>query len=281
MTAGDRHIEVGWGAYGLRFDLPALRSSLVEVPDAWPMVEIVRRIGRTTAEGNEIDPTRAVFELHPAGSLEVSAPRRRAVITATSPISDAELVHPYLAPIGASFAWWAGHEAFHAGGFAVDGRAWAVLGEKGRGKSTLLGWLALQGHEIVCDDMLVVAGGMALAGPRCLDLRQPAAEHLGTGELVLRSPEQRWRVALDALPPSRPLGGWIFLGAGDRVEAAPLAPRTLLPRLAAHRSMSLPARDPKVLLDLAALPAWDLRVPQEWGELPRAADQALRLVADG
>ena len=281
MTVDDGQVGAGSGAYGLRFDLPALRSSLVDAPNSWPMVEIVRRIGHTTAEGNEIDGERALFELHPRGSLEVSAPARQAVITSATPISDAELVHPFLAPIGASFAWWAGDETFHAGGFALDGRTWAVLGEKGSGKSTLLGWLELQGHEIVCDDLLVVSGKRALAGPRCLDLRQPAAEHLGTGDLVLRSPERRWRVALNATPPSRPLGGWIFLCAGDQVAASPLAPRALLPRLASHRSMALPARDPRVLLDLAALPAWELQVPRDWDQLPHAADRARRVVTGG
>jgi hypothetical protein len=266
-----------WGAYGLGLDPPILPASLVEVPSDWLRVCVERQVGRAPDRGNELDLERAWFGFADGGGLEVIAEERRAVLSTPQPMSNAEVVHPYLAPVAATFAWWAGHEAFHAGAVLIDGRVWAVVGEKGEGKSTLLGFLALAGHTVMCDDLLVVADGMAMAGPRCVDLRETAAKHLGAGELTLRAPEKRWRLALGPVAASAPLGGWIFLGLGAAVSASRLDGRTLLTRLAENRSMFVVPRDPEVLLDLATLPAWVLRRPREWAALAPTADHLVEL----
>ncbi len=74
-----------------------------------------------------------------------------------------------------------GRRSFHTGAFVASGGAWGILGGRDDGKSTMLAWLAVHGHEIVCDDVLIVGQGDALAGPRCIDLRQSAYTHFAMG----------------------------------------------------------------------------------------------------
>jgi hypothetical protein len=276
----DRHATCR-GAYGLCLDPAFAAASLVEVPDDWPRVRVERQVGRAAHGGNELDLHRARFSFGDGGGLEVIAAERRAVLCSPRALTDDEVLHPYLAPIAAAFAWWSGYEGFHAGAVLLDGRVWAVVGEKGEGKSTLLAFLALAGHPVMSDDLLVVADGNAMAGPRCLDLREPAADHLGVGELTLRAPEARWRLPLGPVPEAAPLGGWFFLGEGATLTASPLDARSLLLHLAAHRSMFVVPRDPEVLLDLAALPAWVLRRPREWAALEDTADRLVERAQRG
>ena len=254
-------------------------DSLVPVGPGWKEVAVDRRVGRVPACPDRIDQAEARFCLVGGGGLHVQRVDRRAVLTSPEPMSDDELLHPYLAPIGAAFAWWSGHEALHAGAVILGGRAWAIVGEKGAGKSTLLAALALTKHAIVTDDMLVIAEGMALAGPRCVDLRESAARHLGVGRHTLRPPEPRWRLDLQPVPAASPVAGWIFLSWGDDSEVTPIAASELLPRLAANRSMHVEPRNPAELLDLATLPAWEVRRPAHWAGLFPVIDLILDLAA--
>lgn len=48
------------------------------------------------------------------------------------------------------------HLVLHAGAVQVEGEAIAILGESGRGKSTLAAWLASQGFPLLTDDCLVL-----------------------------------------------------------------------------------------------------------------------------
>ncbi|GAB3935843.1 hypothetical protein GCM10027614_11390 [Micromonospora vulcania] len=58
------------------------------------------------------------------------------------PLTPDVLAHPYLAPVATTVNRWAGRETFHSGAFVLDGRAWAVLGPRTAGKSSLLAALA-------------------------------------------------------------------------------------------------------------------------------------------
>ena len=76
------------------------------------------------------------------------------------------------------------------------------LGKRGDGKSTMLAWLSAHGHEIVCDDVLIADEGNALAGPRCIDLRQSASRHFEMGTYIGRiGTRQRWRALWRLSPP--------------------------------------------------------------------------------
>jgi hypothetical protein len=62
----------------------------------------------------------------------------------------------------------------------------------------------------------------------------------------------------------------MFLRWPDEVDTVAVGPRDLLGRLASsHTWRGLPA-DPVTLLDLAALPAWELRRPHGWSSFDRA-----------
>ena len=108
-------------------------------------------------------------------------------------------MHPYLAPVALVMARWLGREGFHGGGIVAGGGVWGVLGDKTAGKSTTLAWLAREGVGVVSDDVLVIDGGTALAGPRSVDLREEAAERLGVGEPMGRvGQRERWRFSAAA-----------------------------------------------------------------------------------
>ena len=268
------------GAYGLT--VRGLERSEILVPspgDAWPTVRIEQ--DRIDGESPPTSMTADRAELRLLGGSQLVLERRRRVATflTPEPLDDDELAHPYLAPVGAVFAGWLGREAFHAGAFAAGGGAWALLGEKEDGKSTTLAWLALAGCAVLTDDILVVEGRTALAGPRCVDLREPAARRLGLMDRAgaARSGERR-RLPLPPIESEAPLRGWIFLTWGDRVELTPLRPPERLVRLARHHNGRVSSNE-TALLDLAVLGAWELRRPRNWELLPEIGERLLDLAA--
>jgi hypothetical protein len=220
---------------------------------------------------DRIGPDRAELMLE-RGWIELD--RTAGMVTfrlATRP-RDGDLVHPYLAPAAAVAARWAGRESFHAGAVVVGGRAWAVLGDKENGKSTTLAWLALTGHPVLADDLVVVDGDAALAGPRCIDLREESAAHLGVGEpLGLVGQRERWRLGLDPVPAQVPLRGFVTLTWDGELAVEPLrGPERLLALLPGRTVRVAPDR-PADMIDLSSLPVWRLRRPRRWDALPEAA----------
>jgi hypothetical protein len=79
-----------------------------------------------------------------------------------------------------------GLELFHASAVEVDGRAVAIAGGSGAGKTTLAVRLMLSGAGFVSDDVLAVEGAasglVAHSGPPLMNLRDSAAGLLGPGE---------------------------------------------------------------------------------------------------
>jgi hypothetical protein len=273
--------ESGRGAYGVRLaNVDEAAELLVPAGADWPALTIEQRLGTGEAPHDWMTERAATITLRNGGEIAIDRGAGRVVFVLPRPVGPAELVHPLLAPVGGVMAWWYGRECFHAGGFVLDGRVWAVLGDRGAGKSTTMGWLALNGHGIVCDDLLVVGDGAVFAGPRSVDLRESAAEHLGAGEaLGMVGARERWRLTVGPVESGLELAGSIFLGWGERVEAVVLPGRERLARVRAHRGVTIPPRDPTVLLDLAALPAWELRRPRSWDSLEPAGELLLATLA--
>jgi hypothetical protein len=151
-----------------------------------------------------------------------------------------------------------------------------VLSAGEGGKSTLLASLALHGHTILSDDLVVIEGGRVFAGPRCLDLRPSAAEWLSAVDAPLVRDESRARLQLRDAPHSAPLRGIVYLAWGERIEVAkvPLAERIV--RLRAQNSFVdvLPPWK-HGLLELAALPTYELRRPRDFEDLPASAEALL------
>ncbi len=215
-------------------------------------------------------------------SIVVDRAAAAVLVTASSPLRVDALVHPYLAFPAAVSSYWAGRCSLHAGALAVDGKVWALVGQKEGGKSSTLGWFAQRGHSVVTDDLLIIDQGRALAGPRCIDLREEASRELGAGEeLGVIGMRTRWRVRLGPIPACLPLAGWIFLSWADQLHVEPIPPGELLRRIFANRALSLIPPDPHVYLDLAALPAWEVGRPRRLDALPEVSRRILDLIQWG
>lgn len=198
---------------------------------------------------------------------------RRAEFTVREVPSDAELLHPYLAPAAALFWQWEGHEALHAGAVLVDDRAVLVLGEKGAGKSTTLWWLVQERNAtVVADDLAVIHEGAVLAGPRSVDLRS-----VSDAQGDLRGDRQRIKVGAAPLR-SVPAGVVVLAWASD-VAIEPISPNSRLGVLADQRTYPPLTGDPRQLLTLAALPMYRLERPRDPSSLRASGEALLRAFA--
>jgi len=249
---------------------------LVRSGASWPALRVVVERGDPPAAPPSLDDNAAVVRFTNGGALIVD--RRAALATYTLPegASAEELVHPYLAPAAAAMSRWHGREAFHAGAFVSGAGAWGLLAEREGGKSSTLARLAVEGTPILCDDVLVVDGPTAFAGPRAIDLREGAARELAAGRsLGVVGTRERWRMELDQVDAEVELRGWIFLTWDDRVALEPVPPGGRLRVLAGQRAVVLPPLDPTVLLRLAALPGYELRRPHRWSSIGMAVQLLL------
>lgn len=266
----------GGVSYGLRFEgLPA--GGLLPAGElTWPLIEVrqadTARVGATWfGEEDGLvalrDGTRRVY-------FERSA--RRATFCGGR-VDPEDLVHPYLAPVGIAFARWSRREAFHAGAFVAGDGAWAVLGDCEAGKSTLLAALTVRGIPVLSDDLVVTDGTLAFAGPRSLDLRTRSDDACLGGALTVSPARRRtrWRARLGAVAPVVPLRGWFYLSWSDRLELRRLSGAENLRRLALSRALPDKASNSSDLLELAVLPAWDVRRPRSWAALPETIERLL------
>ena len=220
-----------------------------------------------TAES--VGPRRAELLSATGASICIDRDRGRVVFTAPIQPTLDEIVHPYLASVAAVMAFWRGSESFHAATIVGRTGAWALAGEREAGKSSTLASLAVRGHEVVADDMLVLSGTDACAGPRSIDLRPETARALGIGvELARTATRERWRVQTGDVEPALPLRGWIFLEWGASLELTNLRTSETLQRLLPQRGIRLPPPRPAALLELAELPGLLLRRPRDLASLP-------------
>lgn len=270
------------GAYGLQIlGAPGAAEQLVAGEPEWPTLEVERRVARVPDRPNSIEADRAELALLGDGLLRLERDPLRATFTTAEALSDDALVHPYLAPAAAVAGYWLGREALHAGAFSVDGSAWAIVGPKGSGKSSLLAMLARMGIDVVSDDAVILDRDVVYAGPRSIDLREePAAEVVAGDALGVLGDRERWRLKLPLVQSSSRLSGWIFLSWGDSVQLAPATAGSRLERLLAHRMIrGLAPPDPRLLFDLAALPALQLTRPRSWSQLETVASSLVAAVA--
>jgi hypothetical protein len=259
MTGNGQGGTLSRVAYGFR--LAGVDSRYLQAGGEGRPLLTVRRAVSNARERLQPPVDTKALALVGGGRLLLDRATRSAVFETPESLDDDELVHPYLAPAAAVMAGWEGWDAFHAGAFASDGRAIAILGPREQGKSTLLATLAREGVPIVTDDVLVIERGVAQAGPRCIDLR-----HAHTGLLPADAGTEpsrsgtRPRVRLPALETDAELAGWVALEWGTRLELEPLRPSRRLHRLASSHSRAGEPRD-EALLELARLPGWELRRP--------------------
>lgn len=268
------------GAYGLRITGVAdARALLVEARPDWPPLRLVCEQGEPLATDETVTDQHAELILKTGGRLTVDRRSGTARYAVPRQLSDDELIHPFLAPAAAVVAHWLGRMSLHAGAFVSNGAVWGLVGDREAGKSTTLAYLAMDGHEIVADDVLVLEGGSAYAGPRSIDLRRDCAEHLGVGTARgIVGARRRWRVPLPPIGDHLPFRGWIFLEWSSVLEAQRMSGSECLTRLMKNLTLRMRVADPGALLELASLPAWELRRPRGW-PLMRETSECLLSVA--
>jgi hypothetical protein len=251
--------------------LTGLDHLFVDADRAWPTMRVQVERGPIEGITEQVDESEGTMVFRDAVAFVRRTPPAATFRFAQDPVPDA-LVHPYLAPVAGLLAHWRGQEALHAGAFIHEGGAWGVVADRGGGKSSTLARLALDGSAIVADDLLVVDGPGALAGPRAIDLRGEPARELDVGEpLGVLGTRDRWRLRLGAVPCVTPLRGWVFLEWGKSVSAEEVPPAERLERLGAQRMIRRRPNDPSALLRLAALPAVVIRRPMAWSTLGETA----------
>ena len=253
------------GTYGFRLEgVDGARDLLSAADPSWPRLSLEVTSDAIPAPERELaDDERAEIRLRAGGWFEMDRAAGAVVFHLGHRPDAGALVHPYLAPAAAIAARWHGREGFHAGAIVAqdgDGRAWGIVGEKEAGKSSALATLALGGHTVLTDDVLILDDGDVLAGPRCIDLRAEPARRLGAGEpLGVVGARERWRLALAPAPARSPLAGWVILEWGERFDAQQVSGSERLLTLVPHRALRLAPADPVELLHLSSLPCWRIR----------------------
>ena len=218
----------GHGAYGLNLFGPFGAAGLIESSPSWVNWRIVVAAAPPAEQVPRWDRDAAACAVLPSGWATFDRAGATTHLFLPAPLTQEWLLHPLLSSTAVMSASWLGRQAFHAGAFVLDGRAWGVLGDRNHGKSTLLASMHQRGLPILADDVLVLQDGRAMAGPRCLDLREGAAAALGIGvPLGVLGSRERWRVTLGPVPAEVPFAGWVTLEWGPEVaiSSVPLPSR--------------------------------------------------------
>jgi len=257
---------------------PETASLLGPAPADWPEWRLEHRpTGHEDWELEKLWPERARLRLSGGGWTEIDGSRRVAALHLPDPPTPA-IAHPFPGLIAAVAAYLRGWDYFHAGAVAVDGAVWGVLGERGSGKTSTLGFLGRRPDvEILCDDVLVLDRELrGYAGPRCTDLREDAAAYLGVGEpLGVVGARERWRAPLGAVEPRLPLKGWIDLRWGSQTEIERPGAGDRFTALARSLALRLVPPDPAGLLELTGTPFLAFTRPRGLDRLDDALDVLL------
>ena len=270
---GDECPPAHLGVYGLRLDGVSRAARLLgPAHHDWPCLRIERTLSRRELTHQFVDDDAAEFRLQgDAGTVRLERSTLTAQFSLDSPIDDEAVVHPFLALSAAIASRWLGRDAFHAGAFMVNDGAWAILGKKGVGKSSTLGYLGANGTTIVTDDVLVLDDGHALGGPSCVDLRPDAATFLGAGEnLGVVGARERRRLVLPTPPDRVRLRGWVFPTWSEAIELVPIPLTRRVPLLAANLALKQTPTNAARFLDYATLPCWEFRRPQRFDSLDKS-----------
>jgi hypothetical protein len=272
------------GAYGYRLDAGLFGRRYLHEPAAdWPPLRIELRPQADGAQPSAPAGWRDALA-GPGWSIRVARGGGAVSWTGPWPPRDPDsLVHPLLSVAVCAATLERGGDCFHAGAVLTPDGLVVVLAGSGGGKTTTLGWLATRcGLDVFTDDHLNVHGGVAHAGPRCLDLRPSAAVRLdltGRSRPVRLAERHRLELAAPAVlraPVVRTVVlEWADTSAGVRVEAVP--PRDRLAILATHRTAQMTAGDLTVPLTLATLPMVRLLRPRTFD----CMDEVARAVLDG
>jgi hypothetical protein len=278
------HVPDNRGAYGFCLICPQVDEPLRDLtecgPDA-PEVALEWRLATTSVDHEYVGDRRVAFGVRGASSVFVERdPPSILFDLADPPVPDA-LLHPLGTIPLAILARWRGDITLHAGGFAAAGGAWAVLGEREAGKSTMLATLVRRGLSLVSDDLLTVLDGHVWPGPGCVDLRPDvAARFPGARDLGMVAGRRRFRLSSPPTSERLPLKGIFVLGWHEEpgVAVEPLTVEQRLELLYEFEYVALVgAADPTKLLELLDVPAWRITRRREWDATDEAVDAILEI----
>lgn len=261
----------GLGAWGVQWEGVGAAGNVLHDAPSWSRAVISVEEAASAADDDTsfVGAAEARCQLPSGGEvlMECSPLKVRLRLPAV-PAPDC-VVQPFLSAAAAVANYWLGGTCFHAGCFVVGDGAWGVLAPKEGGKTTTLALLARRGLRVLTDDVLAYRAGTVFAGPRCIDLREDAAAHLGIGvDLGKVGLRERWRVYLPTGEFEVPLHGWLTLGWAEQTEISSVPARERLGLLLGQRIIPLPI-DPQGLLEIAALPMLTWSRPKSWESAER------------
>lgn len=269
-----------FGAYGFR--ITGLESSdayLTHVPGDWPELKIEHERG--VAQDPEPPGTVrggddwASLWIPDGGQARLMRDPLRVKFTTRTRLSEDAIIHPYLGLPAAIASHWLGRLSLHAGAFVHDDRAWILLGDREAGKSATLAELSRRGIPVLTDDIVIVCNGSVFAGPRSVDLRAEAAEHVGGEPLGIIGNRPRWRVRPEPTMAKLQIGGVIRLAWGEPPRLESLDAKARLQVLAESSAIPPVEATAVELLGLAALPGWRFVRGVRIDELALRTDQLL------
>ena len=269
-------VDGPFGCYGLQIaGIDGARHAMIEMPAARAAIQVTQHPGFDGDREREYlaEHTSRLHLSDGTGVAELNWAARTVDLRVREAYDDEALLHPMLSSAMAISNRWLGRDSFHAGAFVLNDLSWVVIGDKGQGKSSLLGYLATVGVQVVADDLVIEESGRIFAGPAFVDLRPDAAMVLGVGRDVgVLGARPRVRLAVDIPRASYPLGGWIILGwsAELTLRRVPLAER--LRMLYANRAVRRDPVDPRSYVRHGSLPFYELTRPKDWGVLPDTLD---------
>lgn len=260
-------------AYGLRLrGIPGVPAAASPPPE-WPVWHVEQTTGDAGyAEGAAIAHGTARIGFPSGGGIRVDHAASTITFITERPMRAETVLHPGLVPAAAVIALWAGRAAVHASALLVGGGLWGFLADRGGGKSTTAALLSQRGCPLFADDMLILDGDTAFAGPSIIDLRPSAAEVLGGEHLGVIGRRERWRLRVPAAPLSTPLRGFVVLDWDDAVSFRELDLPERFRQLERH--LSVPVQ-PEQLLLLAGLPMLRYARPRDIAVAGGAADALL------
>jgi hypothetical protein len=274
------------GSYGFRMKFPDAAEpprDLTECEPTAPTVVLRWRLAVATADHAQVNHDRVSFGAKGGSSMFIDRdPPEIMFHLAEVPVPDA-LVHPLGTIPLAILARWRGDVTLHAGAFATSTGAWAVVGHREAGKSTLLASLADRGVPLLADDLLAVLDGLVWPGPGCVDLRPDAAPcFAGARDLGIVSGRRRFRLSTASETRRLPLAGIFVLGWHDQpgVLVEPLSAEERLRLLYDLEYVALvgPA-NPHSLMDLVEVPAWRVVRPRDWTRIDASLDAIMNVAA--
>lgn len=269
-------MDLGSGVYGLHITGLGDVSAYAGGPmSGSPRLAVEREIGTRSPDcESQLHEDRAVIALIDDGVVHIRRDPPLARFVLPHPLSDDELLHPWLVPAAATTSAWNGRRVLH-GGLVTDGsRAVAVVGDKEGGKSTLLAWLAVRSELLVLSDDLVVAeGDVVFAGPRLIDLRPGSLPHLpeAAGARLVRG-GTRHRLSLPPGPARVELIGIVVLAWAEETSLDPVGPAGRLPLLLPHALTGGVPLGASGVLGFAGYRTWRLQRPRRWESMPQTLD---------